>query len=354
MHIVHLVPAMPAIGGAERLILDLAIAAPSNKNTVIAWPGTDHSLLEQDTTRALDLVALRPFTRSAHRRARQAIKSAHVLHSHLFPMMYIAPFLGRPVLHTEHNTWNRRRDRAWLRWFERSVVYSRFDRVVVISDATGKSLEDWIGKRIKNLEVIPNGIDLARFSGAPRCAPGERAVIGMAARFAAEKDHETLIRALALLPERFTLYLGADGPLLASSQALVETLGLGHRVEFLGRLRDMPKFYSEIDIYVQSSNEDGFSIVCVEAMASGLPVLASNIPGLRDTVGNPEMLFAHRDHRALAAQLEAVCSSSRIYENLANFSCERAVQFSIQRSAARYGAAYLAAIETAVSRGKVR
>ena len=274
LRIVHIINNLPAIGGAERLLVDLAHCADSRPVTVITWWGTDNSLV-QGGNPDIDLVPIRPFSVGNLARAIAAIRAADVIHAHLFPTQHRAALPPRPVLFTEHNTWNRRRDRRWLRPVER-WCYARFSKVVAISDEVGNALAGWLKKQPPALETIPNGIRLERFRAPARRSPARNDfVLGMAARFAVEKDHEALIRALALLPDRFRLRLAGDGPLRQQLVDLAAVLGVAQRVEFVGIARDMRDFFLNIDLYVQSSRFDGFSIVSVEAMASGLPTLVS-------------------------------------------------------------------------------
>jgi len=337
--VVHFINNLAAIGGAERLVLDLAACAPVRPVTVITWYGRDNSLLQFDTHQSVRLIALRPFKPSALLQAIRAIKRADVLHLHLFPTLYLGPFLKKPTLFTEHNTWNGRRDHAWLRPIER-WCYRRIDKIVAISPATAISLEEWLGLAPSRVSVIANGIRLDRFDRIPRIHTGDRVVIGMAARFSREKDHPTLLRALAILPSNYRLKLAGDGPLRKPLQELAAQLGVLDRIEFLGVVADMPAFYRSIDIYVQSSNCDGFSLVAVEAMASGVPTIGSDIPGLRDTIGTPDLLFAHGDAQDLARRVRGIGENAANYASMARYCVERAGLYSIEKTAEQYAAAY--------------
>jgi glycosyltransferase involved in cell wall biosynthesis len=174
--------------------------------------------------------------------------------------------------------------------------------------------------------------------------PQEKAhfVLGMAARFSAEKDHETLLRAVTLLPDRFRLRLAGDGPLKDQLKALAGTLGLANRVDFPGVARNMPEFFHGLDAYVQSSRFDGFSIVAVEAMASGLPTIASDIDGLRDTIGDPRALFSAGDATALAMLVRSLADSADLYRALSEHAVHQSARFNIATTARRYTRAYAA------------
>jgi glycosyltransferase involved in cell wall biosynthesis len=337
--VVHIINALPPIGGAERLVVDLAKCSQDRPVPVITWQSTDNSLVELEGGDSVDLIPLRPFTFHALLRARRAIAQADVVHVHLFPTQYFAPLLCKPTVFTEHNTWNRRRRYPWLKPVER-LCYRMITKTVAISDETAAALVAWLGREPPRLEIIPNGVRLERFPLVERTPPTERFTIGMAARMTEAKDHATLIAAMERIPDRCTLLLAGDGPLRPDLERQVAKLGLEERVRFLGVVHDMPRYYAEIDVYVQSSWHDGFSLVAVEAMACGLPTLGSNIPGLAQTIGTEEALFTPGDADQLAARLTALISDPVLYSKLARHAVAQARRFDVRETAARYARAY--------------
>jgi len=128
---------------------------------------------------------------------------------------------------------------------------------------------------------------------------------------------DDLIRAAARLAKRghrFGLHLAGRGPDKFNLQALVRRLGLGERVEFLGHLDGEPALaaaYQRADIYVSVSQSDGASVALLEAMASGLPVVASDIPASREwlTAGSGNVLVRVGDEAHIAAGIEQLLRS---------------------------------------------
>lgn len=335
-----MINAMPAVGGAERLILSMSEGAEHRPVPVITWFGTDNSLLRQDERGTLSLISLRPFSLSEFRRARAVLRECDVVHVHLFPSLYTAPLFSRPTVYTEHNTWNRRRDHAWARPLEK-LIYRRLSRIVAISDATRDALSEWLELPSSEIDVIPNGIRLDHFRRVPRSRRNSATVtLGMAARFAPEKDHRTLIRAMTHLPSHFILKLAAEGQLKPEAEREVRKLGLESRVQFVGNVTDIREFFSGIDVYVQSANADGFSIVAVEAMASGLPTLGADIPGLRDTIGHSRLTFRHGDPSALAEAVIAVTRDDESYGRATTHAVGQAARFDIRETARKYQQVY--------------
>jgi glycosyltransferase involved in cell wall biosynthesis len=187
-----------------------------------------------------------------------------------------------------------------LAHIERFIAPSRYiaDRYI----AAGLS-----GTRIA---VIPNGIDLERFVPTKR-APGNGVVhIGYAGNFGAHKGVNTLIAAFAALGRRqdIILHLAGEGPEEARYRAQIDALAVTDRVRFHGKLTPaaMPSFYADSDIVVLPSVWDENQPVCLmEAMASGLPTIASNKGGIPELIdhGHNGLLFAAGDTDALATQL---------------------------------------------------
>lgn len=337
--VVHIINALPSIGGAERLVLDLAMAATRPPVPVITWWGKDNSLLGQDKAHAMDVISLRPFSFANLRRAIRAVREAQVVHFHLFPSQYLILLLRKPSLFTEHNTWNRRRGYRIWRPLER-WCYRRFSKVIAISDAVGQSLCEWLGETPPRLQIIENGVALGRFSHRLRSCPTAEVKIGMAARMCEQKDHATLIRAISLLPARYRLRLAGDGPLRPAVEQLAADLGVSARIEFLGLVTDMPAYYESLDMYVQSTNWDGFSLVAVEAMGSGLPTLASEVAGIRDVIANPLALFPLGDAEQLASRIRTTAEDPIAYGEMSAFALAQAGKYDIRRTFEEYQRAY--------------
>lgn len=207
---------------------------------------------------------------------------------------------GVPVLiQVEHNS--RERYTPWSRWQSRQLA-RRSAALVGVSEGVRQSLLAQ-GLPADKTVAIPNGIDLARF-GAP---PGERAAgLVMSARFARQKDHATLIDAMALLASRHglrpPLHLAGSGPLLARMQARVARLGLEGQVRFLGHHGDMPGLLASQAIYVLATHFEGMPLALVEAMAAGCACIASDVIGVRGVIepGVSGLLVPEADASALA------------------------------------------------------
>jgi glycosyltransferase involved in cell wall biosynthesis len=114
----------------------------------------------------------------------------------------------------------------------------------------------------------------------------------MVARFGEQKDHRTLLRALAGLTDHaWELDLIGDGPLLGATQALAGELGLASRVRFLGQRADVEQLLAGTQAALLVTNWEGFPLSILEAMRAGLPVVASNVAGIAESVRDDESGF---------------------------------------------------------------
>lgn len=191
------------------------------------------------------------------------------------------------------------------RFIERRAVDCR----VAVSEFVRRTLVQG-GERARYLEVIHNGVDLDRFRVERNPAETRSAVrIGFAARLVYGKGAPELIAAVHTLVGKapFVLEIAGEGALRAELEALAQPLVQSGQVVFLGEVNDMPAFWGRMDVAVSPSNEltESFGMSAVEAMASGLPVVATRNGGLAEVVadGLTGQLVTPGDVSELAAAL---------------------------------------------------
>ena len=173
----------------------------------------------------------------------------------------------------------RLRRRSWMRrWLLRRVP-------VIVPSAVlrGIARTEW---RLRDGDVhhLVNGVDLDRFAPAKPlvgAAAGEAVVIGTVGGLRAEKDHHNLLRAVAQLPATVRVCLVGSGGLEQSLRDQAMQLGIGDRVEFAGQTDDTAPWYRRFSLFVLSSRTEQMPIALLEAMASGLPVVATDVGDVR-------------------------------------------------------------------------
>jgi glycosyltransferase involved in cell wall biosynthesis len=164
-----------------------------------------------------------------------------------------------------------------------------------------------IGLPPEKLGVIYNGVQVPETSASPREAraklglPLDGQVIGTVSRLYLVKGIDFLIRALAQMDDAALAIVG-DGPERAALETLADTLGVAGRIHWTGHRRDVPTLLPAFDLYVQPSLHEGMSNTILEAMAAGLPVVATAVGGTPEVVddGVTGLLVPPRDPDALA------------------------------------------------------
>ena len=197
-------------------------------------------------------------------------------------------------------------------------------RIVSASQAIEASLTGLGVPLPAGSRVIHNGCDIDAIATEAAVArkEGGPLIAGMVARMDPIKDHMTLLKAWAQLcrssvPGDRELWIIGDGELRREMEAQTRSLGIEGSVRFLGACDDVPHLLGQMDIFVfATSAAEGFGIVLIEAMAAGLPIIASDVPACREVIGDegagilvephsPQMLtealedlFAHSEKRA--------------------------------------------------------
>jgi glycosyltransferase involved in cell wall biosynthesis len=191
--------------------------------------------------------------------------------------------------------------------------YAACDRVIVVSRAIGRVVETGgvpaakqrlVYEGVVDRAPAPGGEEALALLGVPRGAP----VVGNVAALADHKDHATLVEAMALararLPEARLVICG-EGPLRADLEARVRDRGLADRVVFAGFRRDLDRLMPTFSLFCLSSHLEGLGTSLLDAMAFGVPIVATAAGGIPEAVedGVNGRLVPARDPAALADAL---------------------------------------------------
>ncbi len=281
---------------------------------------------------------------------RAALRSFDLVHAHLFPTflwvaLAVLSLPGKPAVYTEHSTTNRRRRPGPFKLLDR-LAYGRYARVVCISQGVKQTLSGHLARIEQKAVVIHNGIDLARFSAEPdpRPASASSSLVVCVANLLSGKGQEVLLRAIPLLPADAQVALAGRGPLEGRLRELARGLGILERVRFLGYVEEISSVYRAARICVIPSSWEGFGMAAVEAMASGVPVVASRVPGLAEVVGEAGLLFEAGNPADLAGKISALWSSPELWARQRGKGIQRAREFSIDRMAEGHSRLYAAAL----------
>lgn len=208
-----------------------------------------------------------------------------------------------------------------LRWVTRAAQGCA-DRITALS---APDLEQQLALRLSAAEkyvVVRNGIDCDRFAGPrPRSFEGSP-VIGAVGRFSAEKGHRYLLEALALLRTRLPgarLVLVGYGALEGDLRGRAAVLGVDRLVTFAGE-RDSAELLGSFDLFAQPSLYESQGLAILEAMAAGVPVVATDVGGVRDAVrdGETGLLVPPAEPAALANALARLWEDRDLARGLAD------------------------------------
>lgn len=245
------------------------------------------------------------------------------------------------LVQVEHNS--RERYTRWRLAQSRWLAH-RSAALVGVSEGVRERLIE-LGFPVELCLAIPNGIDLERFPAAQLLPMAERLpAVVMASRFARQKDHGTLIEALALLAQRGlrpALYLAGGGKksLLKQAQARVRERGVESQVQFLGQVSDLPQRLMGTALFVLSTHYEGMPLALVEAMAAGCACIASDVIGVRGVIepGQTGELVPEADPTALAAVMERLLTNPAEAARLGQAARQAAeARFSSQLMHSRY------------------
>lgn len=223
------------------------------------------------------------------------------------------------VLHVEHNC---ERYAFWRRWPARALR-RRTTATICVSHGVADYVRQ-LRLESPRLEIIHNGIEVARFSvNSPALAVRSPDIV-MLARFARQKDQPTLIRAARLLVDTGwtgqLLFGGAGKPThRAACEKLARRLGIADRVQFLGRVDDIVPLYHRCRAAVLSTHHEGLPLSLVEYMGAGCAAVATAVPGVTDII-EPNVngwLVPEGDAAALAATLRRVLAGGPEVEAIA-------------------------------------
>lgn len=275
------------------------------------------------------------------------------LHEPLVPGPPLAALLrGRvPIVATFHRAEADRLYRLEGRLLG-SAACRRIGRATAVSEAAAATAAEVLGPAIGRCEIVPNGVDGARFARAAAArppAPGPwkdpgGPVVAFVSRLEHRKGASVLLEAAARLDPGVRVVVAGDGP----EAAALRRLAPPGRVEFPGRLTDgqVAELMAAADLFVAPAiGGESFGVILLEAMAAETAVVASDLPGYELAAAGAARLFPAGDPGALAAAIGDLLADHEARAALVLAGAERARECSIDSVAARYRQCYLALLD---------
>jgi glycosyltransferase involved in cell wall biosynthesis len=222
------------------------------------------------------------------------------------------------------------------------LATSLADRVACVSDdAAALTVREGVSPR--RVFTVRNGIDLTRFAYT---GPAPDGPVVTVARLSPEKDVATLVRAAAVVARRlpsFRLEVAGDGVCRPDLRRLTSELGMEGHVHFHGEVRDVPALLGRARLFVLPSVEEGISLTLLEAMARGLPVVATRIGGNPEVVADGEtgLIVPASDPDVMAGAVLRLLGDAEAGRRMGRAGRQRVeAHFDVRRMVADYEAAY--------------
>ena len=378
MHIAHLI-GTANVGGVQKLIEQTVSTNPLSpvKHSVICLISANgnfrnkfqerHILVYECPMVAPDL-GKRPYSLWKFLRKSKILSSyirlEHVLndlqvdivHSHIpyYSLMQIlaAHKAKLPFLWTIHGEFS-------TSFIERNILrfIVRKKGIMITADSEGV-LQVSAAKFIfenKKVQIIYPGIKLKQVQAGYlkryvtrenlKYASSDTILIGTVGRLFPDKGFDILIKAIALLPKKFQhvrIVIAGQGGQRNELQKIIDELDVSHQVQLVGFVEDIPAFLSALDIYVQPSRTEAFGISLVEAMAIGLPIVATNVGGIPEIIQDQVtgLLIKPNDPEQLMLAILSIITNRPLQEKLARNARLKSEKFDFLQYLEKYNELY--------------
>ncbi len=264
-----------------------------------------------------------------------------IIHTHLFqPRVYttIAHLFSKySILITQkHSIVNPKKHNIFILFEMISIWMNK--KVIAISQSVKKSLIKYEFIPKNKIFVLPNCIDYQAFnksSNRQHMTSNNEIVIGTVGRLEKVKGINYLLLAMKIILAKFPeaiLEIVGDGSQTAELKQNSKKLGISNSVFFFGKFTDVIPFYNKMDVFVLPSILEGFGIVLLEAMAAGIPVVASNVDGIREVViqGESGILIPPKNPDAIASAVIQLIENPQLVKSLVENGLKRARLFDVQ------------------------
>jgi glycosyltransferase involved in cell wall biosynthesis len=360
--VVHVVDSLE-IGGLERLVHDLIIARGGETTSVACLEaiGPFGEALQKEGVKVQLIGKEGGFVAIVWRLLRHLRRiQPDVVHCHNLTTFGYGAIAARlagdvPVVMTKHgNLVTRTGVTGRLNGF----LIRRAD-VVAVSREAGGIMGAWMPEGSRPVRCIANGISIGPYDDLPSREearvqlgrPAPSFVVGIVARVTRGKGHLVLIDAFAgilnNIPGALLLIVG-EGGLLPTVKARIRELALERSVLTLGERQDVPAILAALDVFCLPSETEGMPMTVLEAMAAGLPVVASNVGGIPEVVeeGRTGLMVPPRAVGALAAALLALAGDPERAREMGRLGRERLLkEFSLEQAVIAYEDVYREAVD---------
>lgn len=355
----------PIGGGAEYLVRELTQRLPNygldSQAIYFSKPVVESSGFELRENEFILASAQKPRSPLLIAKLNSLLKQRYfkkrplLIHSHLtWPFFYVpiaTACHNIPLVYTEHDSSNGRRQYRVLKPLD-SFFYQKYQRIFCISHGVQASLHEWVTSSKERSQVIMNGSRLFEWKQRVNVQPHALKLISVGSLIK-KKGFDIAIKAISEVRECIAEYrIIGEGAERGELQRLIDKLQLQEIVTLPGWSDDVEKEYQSADLQLIPSRWEGFGLVVVEGMSTGLPVLAADVPGLNEIL-RPYRSFQpliRGDFRDWANTLKVFIDSIKDdllhYDELSQHMYRQSQMFSLDRMTELYAEAYHEVIDS--------
>lgn len=295
MRIIHVIPNLN-VGGAETMMKNLITEQENSGHnvTVIAFYQSDSSIRKALESIGIEIVFIDKkagFDLSAIFKLKRVFdsKNPDAIHTHLYVLPYV--FLAsrkRKIVHTIHTVAEKERSGIAV-YLTRMIYHSRRVTPVAISDEIRNSISQFHNIPENNIPVVLNGAPISNYYEKESYNISDKARIIHVGSLIPLKNHELMINVANMLKKqniKFKMEFAGVGNLKDKLEEQVINFHLEDCVEFVGLKDDISLFLKDADLFIFPSQYEGVPMSLIEAMASGLPIIASNVGGIPDMIAD--------------------------------------------------------------------
>ncbi len=340
MKILHIVSSLH-VGGAERFVIDLAYEQGKHHHIEILSMGKPNEPLAQELVKANIkvhyAVAILPLRRIFPRFDIIHIHSSHCLLRTLLASCFNSK---TKIIYTRHNERVHRSIKWQLTYY---LARLKLHKMIFVAEKAMQNYLAFYPDFAAKSQVILNGV----LPISATKSPSSKLRLGHIGRFVTLKAQHCLIEAVALLPkelqDKVSINFFGTGELLTANQQLAKKLIPDVEVIFSGFVCDRDKIFQQTDILVVTSETEGLSLAILEALASGTPIIASDVGGNPELVQHQKngLLYPYHDIEALKEAIVTLVLDKSLYQHYSeNCLAYYQQKFSMQRCANEYIESY--------------
>lgn len=271
--------------------------------------------------------------------------SPDVVHTHLYACVYAAlwPIVRRkPFLHTFHTLPEVENRRLIRRLLTKTLIGMKKMIPIAISGENQRLISQYYGIPAEAVPVVHNPVNINRFSSKAGTRDGVFRFI-TAGRFSVVKNQKMMYQAFfEFLKKGYDarLTMLGSGEEAENLKCLAEELDISDRIDYAGFVENVEDYLTKADVFLLSSDYEALPLALLEAMAAGLPIVATDVGGVRDIVTDNGILVPAKDACAMAQAMEMLYQDDLLRRNMSQKAMNHVAAFDISNTAAGYSEVY--------------